>query len=149
MSLATGCAKCLAHRSRPYDEDMHRVLVPSEPTAEIPKGAALIEVGRGRGMMCHAPREPFAESCAQALRQGRLVELPEGCVEAGVFDEHDGELRLSHHAHGALDSWLGHRLSRSDLEARDCRSDRRARARRLTFEGRRAEAFLLDRRLGL
>jgi hypothetical protein len=39
-------------------------------------------------------------------------------------------------------------VNRGDLEARENRSSRRARARRLTFEGRIAEAAKLDRRFG-
>jgi len=128
---------------------VYRVLVPEEPTDEILRGAALLEVRGGRGLVFYARSEGFAELCARAARDGRLVPLPEGCAEVGVYEEQDGELRLNHRNTQLLERWVGHRVSRSDLEARDNRSSRRAQARRLTMQGRTAEAFMLDRRLGL
>jgi hypothetical protein len=129
---------------------MYRVLVPSEPSELIPKGAALLQLRRGEGVVYLARGDSFAECCANARTRGRVVAIPEDAVEVGIFEEGDGELRLGHGSGvAALERWLGHRVYRNDLEARDNRSDRRARARRLTMQGRTAEAFLIDRRLGL
>jgi len=128
---------------------MYRVLVPEEPTEQVLKGAALLEVRGDRGLVFYSRQEGFAELCAQAARGGRLVPLPENCSEAGVYDEQDGEMRLNQRNVQLLERWVGHRISRSDLEARDNRSSRRAQARRLTMQGRTAEAFMIDRRFGL
>src|ERR1039458_3261857 len=98
---------------------MYRVLVPEEPTDEILRGAALLEVRSGRGLVFYARQEGFDELCARSARDGRLVSLPGSCSEVGVYDEQDGELRLSHRSVQLLERWVGHRISRSDLEARD------------------------------
>jgi hypothetical protein len=130
----------------------HRVLVPAEPTDATPRGAAVLEYsGRGRGAAygrVYAGRGQFGELCAQAARRGRLVALPDGCTEVGFYDEVDGELRAHYGGIVLLEQWLGRRVSHGDLEARDNRAARRARARRLTCEGRFAEAARLDPRLG-
>jgi hypothetical protein len=94
-------------------------------------------------------REPFGERCAQAIQHGRRVALPDGCVEVGYYDSLDGELRAHRHGITALARWLGHPVSRGDLEARDNRSERRSRARQLLYQGRFAEAARIDPRMGL
>lgn len=128
----------------------HRILVPAEPSAAIPRGAAVLEHRRAPGAQgrFYAGRDQFGELCAQAARQGRLVALPAGWTEVGFYDEVDGELRAHNRGIALLEQWLGRRVSRGDLEARDNRAVRRARARRLTTEGRIAEAARLDPRLG-
>ncbi len=131
----------------------YRVLVPAEPSDAIPRGAAVLEYRRGArgaayGRMC-AGREQFGELCAQAARHGRVVALPDGCVEVGFYDEVDGELRAHNRGIAHLEQWLGRHVYRGDLEARENRSARRAQARRLLFQGRIAEAAKLDPRLGL
>jgi hypothetical protein len=131
----------------------YRVLVPAEPSDAIPRGAAILEYRRrahgatyGR---VYAGPDQFGELCAQAARQGRVLALPDDCAEVGFYDEVDGELRAHDRGIALLERWLGRRMYRGDLEARDNRSARRARARRLLFQGRFAEAAKLDRRLGL
>ncbi len=130
----------------------YRVLVPAEPSDAIPRGAAVLEYRRGaRGAAygrMYAGRDQFGELCAQAARRGRVVALPDGCTEVGFYDEVDGELRAHNRGIALLEQWLGRRVSHGDLEARDNRAARRARARRLTCEGRLAEAARLDPRLG-
>jgi hypothetical protein len=125
---------------------LYRVLVPKEPTQEIPRGAALLETARGRGTM-FLGRNQFGERCAKAIRQGRRVAIPADCIEIGSYEATDGELRALNIA--ALEAWLGRRVSRSDLEALDNRATRRHRARRLYMQGRYAEAQRLDLRMGL
>jgi len=125
---------------------LYRVLVPKEPTAEIPRGAALLETARGRGQM-FLGRHQFGELCAKAVRRGRRVAIPPDCIEIGSFESTDGELRARNVP--ALEAWLARRVSRNDLEALDNRTTRRHRARRLYMEGRRAEAQQLDPRMGL
>lgn len=129
----------------------YRVLVPAEPSDAIPRGAAIVEYRRhahGAHGRVYAGRDQYGELCAQAVRRGRVVALPDGCAEVGFYDDVEGELRAHRPGLAVLERWLGRRVSRSDLEARDNRSARRARARRLTFEGRITEAAKLDRRLG-
>jgi hypothetical protein len=77
-----------------------------------------------------------------------VLDFPTATV--GVYNDHDGELRLNAYR-GAplLSAWCGHPIHRGDLEARDSRSARRMQARRLMMQGRTAEAFQLDRRMGL
>ena len=127
---------------------MYRVFVPAAPTETIPKGAALLEAGRGRAMMFHDPREPFAERCAKAISYGRIIALPEDCTEVGFYDEYAGELNPTPRGLHVLESWIGQRAYRGDLEARDNRTNRRSQARRLMMQGRSAEAYRLDRRFG-
>lgn len=130
----------------------YRVLVPAEPSDAISRGAAVIEWRRA-GSAAHgrvyADRAQYGELCAQAIRQGQLVKLPADCEEVGLYDDLDGELRAHHRGLAALERWLGRRVSRSDLEARDNRSARRAQARRLFYQGRFAEAARIDPRMGL
>ncbi|HEY5286201.1 MAG TPA: hypothetical protein VIJ50_03750 [Solirubrobacteraceae bacterium] len=130
----------------------YRVLVPAQPSASIPRGAAVLEHRRRAGAAygrVYSGRDQFGELCAQAARQGRGIALPDGCTEVGFYDEVDGELRAHNRGIALLEHWLGRRVYRGDLEARDNRSAKRARARRLAFEGRIAEAAKLDHRLGL
>jgi hypothetical protein len=112
---------------------LYRVLVPKEPTQEIPRGAALLEAARARGWV-FVGRQQFGELCAKAARQGRHVAIPAGCTEIGAYEATDGELRASNVA--ALEEWLARRVSRSDVEALDNRTTRRHRARRLFMQGR-------------
>lgn len=125
---------------------LYRVLVPNEPTAEIPCGAALLETARGRGQI-FAARHQFGELCAKAARRGRRVAIPAGCIEINSFEATDGELRARNAA--ALERWLGRRVSRDDLEALDNRDTRRQRARRLFLQVRYAEAQRIDPRMGM
>ena len=136
--------------SAPVDTDMdHVVVVPvAGPCEGIPKGAAVVAGGRGRFLVSADLGVAFGERCARALGNGRLVAVAE-VIQVGWFDDHEGEVRLDPRRAGALDKWLGHRVYRNDLEARDNRQDRRRQARRLTLQGRAAEAFLLDKGLGL
>ncbi|MGD1059114.1 MAG: hypothetical protein ABR992_17060 [Solirubrobacteraceae bacterium] len=131
----------------------YRVLVPAEPSDAIPRGAAVLECRRGAHRAAYgrvyAGRDQFGELCAQTVRRGRLVALPDGCAEVGFYDEVDGELCAHNRGIGVLERWLGRRVSRSDLQARDNRSTRRAQARRLFLQGRFAEAAKIDPRMGL
>jgi hypothetical protein len=67
----------------------------------------------------------------------------------GVYDAADGELHLRHGAAALLARWIGRPVSRGDVAAGDNRTDRRARARRLFYEGRHADAARIDPRMGL
>jgi hypothetical protein len=49
---------------------------PRHESEHVAKGAAVVEVGRGRVFVYHDLREPFAECCARAHRDGRLVTTP-------------------------------------------------------------------------
>jgi hypothetical protein len=61
----------------------YRVLAPAQPSAAIPRGAAVLEHRRRAHGAAHgrvyAGRDQFGELCAQAARQGRLVALPDDC----------------------------------------------------------------------
>jgi hypothetical protein len=131
----------------------YRVLAPAEPSDAIPRGAAVLEHRRcAQGAAyarVYAGRDRFGELCAQAAQRGRLVALPEDCAEIGYYDAIDGELHLQRHQVATLAGWLGHPVSRNDLEARDNRTVRRHRARRLFYQGRYVEAARIDRRMGL
>jgi hypothetical protein len=131
----------------------YRVLVPADPSEAIPRGAAVLEDSRRAHARTHgrvyAGRDQYGELCAQAAQHGRLVALPEGCAEVGYYDAIDGELRAHRSGLAALERWLGRRVHRGDLEARDNRTTRRAEARRLLFQGRIVEAAKIDPRLGL
>ncbi|MGA9315838.1 MAG: hypothetical protein WBV77_14565 [Solirubrobacteraceae bacterium] len=127
----------------------YRVLVPAEPTDAIPRGAALLEVDRtGYGLVSSGGAQ-FGELCAQALREGRRVAIPEGCVEVGYYDAIYGELHPQPRGVAALESWLGRPTNRSDFEAVENRMARCRRARRLLMQGRYAEAARIDPRMGL
>lgn len=102
-----------------------RPLVPKAPTDAIPRGAAILGHGRGSALVLANARERFGERCAQAARHGQLIRPPGGCVEVGHYESTDGEVRLRHGGALTLSRWLGHPVSRSDLEARDNRTDRR------------------------
>jgi len=115
----------------------------------IPKAAAVIAGGRGRFLVSADLGVTFGERCARALGNGRLVAVAAEVTEVGWFDDHEGEVRLDPRRAGILDQWLGHRVYRNDLGALDNRQGRRQQARRLTMQGRTAEAFLLDKGLGL
>jgi hypothetical protein len=128
---------------------LYLVLVPKEPTDAIPRGAAILEHGRGSALVLANVNEPFGERCAQAARHGRLMPVPDGCIAVGHYESTDGELRLQHGGAHALARWLGHPVSRGDLEARDNRTTRRHRARQLFYQGRYAEAQRIDPRMGL
>jgi hypothetical protein len=80
---------------------LYRVLVPKEPTHEIPRGAALLETARGRGTM-FLGRHQFGELCAKAIRQGRHVAIPADCIEIGSYEATDGELRARNGAASSL-----------------------------------------------
>lgn len=126
----------------------HVIVVPEEPGEDIPKGAAVVRAGQGAFLMYSDPLVPFGERCAQAVRRGRPVQVA-GAAEIGWFDEFEGEVRLNRRGAALLAPWIGHPPYRNDLTARDNRTDRRNRARRLTMQGRLAEAWMIDRRLGL
>jgi hypothetical protein len=136
--------------SGPVDTGMdHVVVVPAAgPCEGIPKGAAVVAGGRGRFLVSADLEVAFGERCARALGNGRLVAVA-GVIEVGWFDDREGEVRLDPRRAGTLDQWLGHRVYLNDLEALDSRRDRRCQARRLAMRGRTAEAFLLDKGLGL
>jgi hypothetical protein len=128
----------------------YRVLAPAQPSDAIPRGAAVLEQrrhGAAYGRV-YSGREHYGELCAQAALHGRVVALPDGCEEIGYYDSDAGELRAQRRGLAVLERWLGRRVHRGDLEARDNRSARRSRAR-LLFEGRTAEAAAIDPRLGL
>jgi hypothetical protein len=99
--------------------------------------------------LMHASREPFGERCARAVVSGALVSLPDEVKAIGVYDATDGELHLRHGAASLLARWIGRPVSRGDIAAGDNRTDRRAHARRLFYEGRHAEAARIDPRMGL
>ena len=129
---------------------LYPVVVPKAPTDAIPRGAAILEHGRGSALVFGGTsRERFGERCAQAVRHGQLIRLPGGCVEVGHYEATDGEIRLRYGGALVLARWLGHPVSRGDLEARDNRADRRRRARQLFYQGRHAEAARIDPRMGL
>jgi hypothetical protein len=125
------------------------VVIPKEPSEECPKGAALLKTRRDFAFVAEDPRQGFAECCAQAAKNHRLVRLPAKVTVIGRYSQEDGELRVLQGRHQLLESWIGHRLTRNDLEARDSRSQRRSTARRLTMQGRYSEAWRIDKRLGL
>lgn len=130
---------------------LYAVLVPEEPSDGVPCGAAVLAYGRDHraALVYHDPREPFGERCARASRQPRPIIVPGASVEVGQYDSIDGEVRLNHHGVHSLGRWIGGRVSRGDLVARENRTDRRHRARALFYQGRYAEAFRIDRRMGL
>jgi hypothetical protein len=125
----------------------YRVLVPTAATPTIPEGAALLQIGAGRAL-AYRSQDSFGECCAQAVRRGHPVPIPEGCVIVGYFDEVEGEINLEPRNASVLERWLGHRVYRNHLLARDNRSERRGQARRMMMQGRTHEAFRLDRRGG-
>ena len=127
----------------------YEVVIPEEPTEELPKGAAILRTRTHYGFIAHDPRERFGEACAQAARQHRLVKLPASVKTIGHYNETDGELRVMQGRIQLLEAWIGRRMSRDELEARENRSTRRNQARRLLRQGRIAEAWMIDRRLGL
>jgi hypothetical protein len=45
--------------------------------------------------------------------------LPDGCTEVGYYEAVDGELRAHRQGLVVLERWLGRRVHRGDLEARD------------------------------
>lgn len=59
------------------------------------------------------------ELCAQAALHGRVMALPDGCTEVGYYEAVDGELRAHRQGLVVLERWLGRRVHRGDLEARD------------------------------
>jgi hypothetical protein len=124
------------------------IVVPAEPGEGIPQGAAVVRTGRGAFLAYSDPHVPFGERCAQAVRHGSLVQVT-GATEIGWFDDTEGEIRLNRRGADVLAPWIGHPVYRNDLAARENLADRRARARRLTMQGRLAEAYRIDRRLGL
>jgi hypothetical protein len=128
---------------------LYRVLIPEHATETIPRGAAMLEYNR-RSALVLVSGEPFGECCAQAIQHGRRVALSHGCIEVGYYDSLDGELRAHRHGLEILARWLEHPVSRNDLLACDNRDERRARARRLLYQGRCAEAARIDPgRMGL
>ena len=126
----------------------YRIVVPAEPTDVIARGAAVIAAGPGRLAVYADPRVTFGERCARAIRQGRIVPAVQA-AGAGWFDDVEGEATLERAGAAALERWLGQRVYLNDLRAANNRTDRRHRARRLAMQGRLAEAFEIDRHLGL
>jgi hypothetical protein len=127
---------------------VYRVLIPREPSEAVPRGAALLEVRVGEGRVLKSD-DRFGEQCSQAIREGHRVRLPDDPVEIGYYDDTDGELNVYGRGIDGLGRWLGHPVSRDDLQARDNRTERRHRARSLTMRGRFIEAARLDKRMGL
>lgn len=72
----------------------------------------------------------YGELCAQAIRQGRLLALPDGCAEVGFYDQADGKLHTRRSGIALLERWLGRRVSRNDLHARESQSTPGVPARR-------------------
>lgn len=128
---------------------MYALYVPADTQSDIPEGAALVECGRGRVCVYWARDESYAECCAQAVKRGRVIAIPEGAIMIGMFSPADEEVRLQANAISMLERWLRRRVYRNELKARDNRDERRRQARHLTMQGRTAEAWKLDRRLGL
>ena len=132
---------------------MHRVIIPKDyqPRDLIPKGAALLELVQGRAICYFEHNASFADRCQAAARgQGRIVKLDFETTYVGTYDDTAGELRPdARYGASLLEKWYGRRVYRNDLEAKDNRNDRRAQARRLMMQGRTAEAYRLDKRLGL
>jgi hypothetical protein len=131
----------------------YSVLVPADnkPRPGIPKGAALLQTRTSHALVAHAPRVSYGECCDRAAKgMGRLHRVDFDTVQVGVYDEHDGELRPDRR--GSIERikrWTGRRLHRGELIAIDNRDARRADARRLARQGRHAEAFMRDPRMGL
>lgn len=130
----------------------YTIFVPEEPLLpQVPRGAAVLGAARGRYLVCSSTGVPFGERCAQALQAGRVLSassLP-GAQRAGTFDETEGEIWFRRGEVAILQRWLGHRLCRDDLLARDNRQDRRAEARRCLLQGRVAEAWMHSKDFGL
>lgn len=126
----------------------YRIVVPAAPTDAIARGAALIAAAPRRLVAYADPSVTFGERCARAIRQGRIVPAA-GATGIGWFDDTDGEATLDRAGPAALREWLGHPVYLNDLRADDNRAERRHRARALTMQGRLAEAYEIDPRLGL
>jgi hypothetical protein len=126
----------------------YAVVIPVAPADATPQGAAVIAAGRGVFLVYANPAVPFGERCAQAIRQGRRVPVAE-TIEIGWFDESEGEVHLGRQGAMHLRGWLGRPVYRNDLQARNNRMQRRSQARRLAMQGRIAEAWRIDKRLGL
>jgi len=50
----------------------------------------------GSALVLARINEPFGERCAQAVRHGRRMPLPDGCIEVGHYESIHGEIRLRH-----------------------------------------------------
>jgi hypothetical protein len=128
------------------------ILVPAdnEPRPGIPKGAALLRTRNRHALVAHDPGVSYGECCDRAAKaMGRLHRVDFDTVQVGVYDEHDGELRPDRRGGmERIERWTGRRLHRGELIAIDNRDDRRADARRLAQQGRYAEAFIRDHRMG-
>jgi hypothetical protein len=129
---------------------LYPVLVSKEGNGEIPHGTAILAGGRNVILVFHDDREPFGERCAKAAcARPSPISDQRSYTRVGSFDSIDGELRFQPHGAALLSRWLGHPVQAGDLMARDNRSARRHRARRLFYQGRYAEALRIDRRMGL
>lgn len=123
-----------------------RILIPHEPQPGIARGAALIEMPGARALLYHDRRLGFADHCAKACSQGRPITVDFPVHRAGYFDEQLGMVRIT--GRRLLSEWLGRRAGHRDIWAQDHLNERRSQARRLAIQGRKNEAFKLDRRLG-
>jgi hypothetical protein len=131
---------------------MQRVLVPADNEQKdgIPRGACLLEI-RGNRAICFFQRNTsFADLCqAASHNQGRLITIDFETVAVASYDDYNGELRPLNRGFADLEKWCGKPFYRNDLEAKDSLTSRRHQARRLMMQGRTAEAFRIDKRMGL
>lgn len=130
----------------------YAVLVPAdnESCPGVPQGAGLLQTRNGHALVAHAPGVSIAECCDRAAKgTGRVHRVDFDTVQVGIYDEHDGELRPDRRGGiERIERWTGRRLHRGELIAIDNRDARRADARRLAQQGRYAEAFTRDPRMG-
>src|ERR1700722_14670924 len=124
---------------------LYPVLVAKEPTDAIPRGAAILEHGRRLSTR--------ARENQRAVRRALRASRPPRPAYAAARRMHRGrplriDPRRNTPAARVLARWLGHPVSRGDLEARENRTTRRHRARQLFYQGRYADAQRIDPRMG-
>lgn len=123
----------------------YKVFVPKpelieQQTDVLGRGAAIVAPIRARihdGMIDvvvlqpHDRRERYADTIRRALKQGRRHELPlDTLFEAGIFDDHAGELKMLPGRDRAIGGWIGQPVHRGVLECTDSRQAVRGQARR-------------------
>lgn len=76
-------------------------------------------------------RERYADTIRRALKQGRREEIAlDTLTEAGIFDDHAGELRMLPGRAPVIGGWIGQPVHRGVIECTDSRNAVRGEARR-------------------